>query len=97
MPTSKKSKSSRRSKKSKKNLIIMSKEDIGMLTKYGYHLANSFEDRIKSLKKALKHTSHLTVLKRVNAIRTLHKSHPIYYNKLDKDMKWLQKYYKENK
>lgn len=69
------------------------KEDIGLLDKYGYTLKNSHENRIKSLKKANKELSKLKVLRYINALRTLQKSNEKYYNKLDKDMKWLQKNY----
>jgi hypothetical protein len=69
------------------------KEDIGLLEKYNYSLKNNFEERIKSLKKANKALSKLNVLRYINAIRTLQKSHEKYYNKLDKDMKWLQENY----
>jgi hypothetical protein len=75
--------------------IPMPEEDEGLLSKYGYTLSKSHEDRIKALKKAYKENSHLKILRRLNAIRTLQKSHERNYNKLDKDMKWLQKYYKE--
>jgi hypothetical protein len=74
-------------------LITIPKEDIGLLDKYGYTLKNSFEERIKSLKKANKEISKLKVLRYINALRTLQKSNEKYYNKLDKDMKWLQSNY----
>jgi hypothetical protein len=69
------------------------KEDIGLLDKYGYTLKNKYEDRIKSLKKAYKELPKLKVLRYINALRTLQKSNEKYYNKLDKDMKWLQENY----
>jgi hypothetical protein len=49
------------------------------------------------LKKAIKDNSELKILRHVNAIRTLQKSNEKLYNKLDKDMKWLQKDYKTKK
>jgi hypothetical protein len=49
------------------------------------------------LKKAIKENSELKILRHVNAIRTLQKSNEKLYNKLDKDMKWLQKDYKTKK
>ena len=69
------------------------KEDIGLLDKYGYTLKNKYEDRIKSLKKANKELPKLKVLRYINALRTLQKSNEKYYNKLDRDMKWLQENY----
>lgn len=76
-------------------LIVIPPEDEGILKKYGYTLKDSHEDRIKALKKAFKENSHLKILRHLNAIRTLQKSNEKYYNKLDKDMKWLQSYYKK--
>ena len=75
-------------------LIIMPPEDKDLLGKYGYELKKNHEERIKALKKAYKENSHLKILRHVNAIRTLQKSNERNYNKLDKDMKWLQKNYK---
>ena len=74
-------------------LIVIPKEDIGLLDKYNYTLKNNYEERIKSLKKANKELSKLKVLRYINALRTLQKSNEKYYNKLDRDMKWLQKNY----
>ena len=75
-------------------LIIIPTVDEGLLGKYGYTLKKSYEDRIKALKKAYKENSHLKILRHLNAIRTLQKSNETNYNKLNKDMKWLQEYYK---
>ena len=75
-------------------LITIPPEDEGILGKYGYTLTKSHEDRVKALKKAYKENSHLKILRHLNAIRTLQKSNERNYNKLDKDMKWLQAYYK---
>ena len=44
-------------------------------------------------KKSLKDHTKLKVLKHVNALRTLHKSDEKLYNKLDKDLKWIQAHY----
>lgn len=74
-------------------LIKIPDYDVGLLSKYGYSLAENHENRIKSLKKAIKENSELKILRHLNAIRTLMKSNPKYYNKLDKDMKWIQKDY----
>ena len=53
----------------------------------------NYEERIKSLKKANKELPKLKVLRYINALRPLQKSNEKYYNKLDKDMKWLQENY----
>jgi len=78
-------------------LITIPSEDEGILGKYGYRLKDSHQNRIKALKKAFKENSHLKILRHLNAIRTLQKSNEKMYNKLDKDMKWLQEYYKKFK
>ena len=76
-------------------LIVMPDEDIGLLKKYGYSLKDSYEKRIIALKKANIKENNLKILRHINALRTLQKSNEKYYNKLDKDFKWLQKeYYK---
>lgn len=80
-----------------RKLIIIPKEDKGLLSNYGYSLKKNHEDRIKAIKKAYKEHSHLKILRHLNALRTLQKSNERNYNKLDKDMKWLQKYYLKNK
>lgn len=74
-------------------LIPIPKEDQGLLTKYGYSLKDSHEKRIKALKQANKNVDELKVLRHVNALRTLQKSNERYYNKLNKDFKWLQENY----
>ena len=80
----------------KKVLIKIPIEDEGLLSNYGYSLKNSFEDRIKSIKKSAKDHSLLKILRHLNALRTLQKSNEKYYNKLDKDLKWVQAHYKKN-
>ena len=70
--------------------------DIGILSKFGYSLHDSHDIRIKALKKAIKNNNELKILRHVNALRTLFKSNEKYYNKLDKDLKWIQKDYKKN-
>jgi hypothetical protein len=78
-------------------LISIPEYDIGLLTKYGYSLQSSHDMRIKSIKKALKENSELKILRHINALRTLQKSNEKYYNKLNKDFKWIQNDYKKNK
>lgn len=74
-------------------LIVMPKYDVGILSDYGYSLSNKHEDRVKAIKKSLKEHSKLKVLRHINALRTLQKSNESMYNKLDKDLKWLQEHY----
>ena len=74
-------------------LDILPKEDIGILSDYGYSLHDTHDIRIKALKKAIKHNNELKILRHINALRTLNKSNKTNYNKLDKDLKWIQKDY----
>ena len=76
-------------------LITMPSYDVGLLSKYEYQLSNNHAARVKSLKRAMRNENGLKVLRHLNAIRTLNKSNEKIYNKLDRDMKWLQKYYEK--
>ncbi len=76
-------------------LDILPKEDTGVLSDYGYSLKETYEERIKALKRAMKHNKELKILRHINALRTLFKSNEKYYNKLDKDLKWIQSEYKK--
>ncbi len=78
-------------------IIKLPKEDIGILSDYGYSLKLSYDDRIKALKKAIKHEDELKILRHLNALRTLFKSNEKYYDKLNKDLHWVQKHYKLHK
>jgi hypothetical protein len=74
-------------------LFNISKKDEGLLGDYGYELKISHEKRVKAIKKSIKVNGELKVLRFLNAIRTLNKSNERYFNKLDKDVKWVQKNY----
>ena len=74
-------------------LDILPAKDIGILSDYGYSLHDTHDIRIKALKKAIKHNNELKILRHINALRTLNKSNKTNYNKLDKDLKWIQKDY----
>ena len=76
-----------------KKLIIMPDYDKGLLSDYGYALKLSHENRVKAIKKSLKENNKLKILQHINALRTLHKSNEKLYNKLDKDLKWIQSVY----
>lgn len=78
-------------------LITIPKEDEGLLGDYGYSLKKNHEERVKAIKKAYKEHNHLKILRHLNALRTLQKSNERNYNKLNKDMKWLQEYYSKTK
>jgi len=78
-------------------LITMPKSDIGLLSTFGYSLKDNYENRKLSLKKALKYNSELKILRHLNALRTLHKSNERLYNKLNKDLNWIQLDYKLKK
>jgi hypothetical protein len=78
-------------------LITMPSYDVGLLSDYGYSLKNSHEQRIKAIRKSMKIHSELKILRHINALRTLHKSHKSLFNKLDKDMKWIQNDYMKQK
>lgn len=84
-------------KSGKKVLIVIPDADEGLLSNYGYSLKNSHEDRIKAIKKSMKDNNLLKILRHLNALRTLQKAHEKNCNKLDKDLKWVQKEYAKNK
>ncbi len=75
-------------------LGILPKKDIGILSNYGYSLKKPHEERVKAIKRAIKHEKELSILRHINALRTLFKSNESYYNKLNKDLKWIQHHYK---
>jgi hypothetical protein len=93
MPTKKPSKKISKSKK--KIIIKIPIEDEGLLSDYDYSLKNSHEDRVKAIKKSMKDNNLLKILRHLNALRTLHKSNEKLFNKLDKDLKWVQTEYKK--
>jgi len=77
-------------------LIKIPEYDIGLLSEYGYKLSNSYEKRILALKKAIIYNSKLKILRHINALKTLQKSNEKIYNKLSKDLLWIQNEYKKN-
>jgi len=72
-------------------------KDKGLLTNKGYSLKKSTEERKKSLRRASKEKGILPVLRHLNAIRTLQKNNVTNFNKLDKDVKFVQKEYRKDK
>ena len=77
----------------KKTIIKIPEYDEGLLSDYGYALKLSHENRVKAIKKSLKVNNKLKILQHINALRTLHKANEKLYNKLDKDLKWIQSVY----
>jgi hypothetical protein len=74
-------------------LFVMPKYDVGILSDYGYSLHNKHEERVNSIEKSLKAHSKLKLLRHINALRTLQKSNKKLYNKLTKDLHWIQQNY----
>jgi hypothetical protein len=72
-------------------------DDSGLLKPFGYSLSISKEDRRKSLNKAIKEYGELKIIRYVNAIRTLQKSYPTIWKKLDNDVKYIEKQYFPNR
>jgi hypothetical protein len=72
-------------------------KDNGFLRKNGYSLKKSLKERKQSLRRASREKGMLSVLRHLNAIRILQKSNVENFNKLDKDVKFIQKEYKINK
>ena len=65
-----------------------------LLRNYGYSTKKTSDQRKQSLKRAMSKEKPLEVLKHLNAIRTLNKPRREIYNKMDNDMKYVQKEYK---
>jgi hypothetical protein len=64
----------------------------GGLSKYGYHVRDSYVKRHTSLKKALKHMSYATLVRKINALSILFKNtQPGLAKHAKSDVKWLQK------
>ena len=80
-----------------KGIKLFEIKDKGFLTKNGYSLKKSTNDRKKSLKRASKEKGMLPVLRHLNAIRTLQKNNTKNFNKLDKDVIFVQKEYRKEK
>jgi len=72
-------------------------KDKGFLREEGYSLSKSVPERKVSLRRASKEKGTLSVLRHLNAIRTLQKNNPKNFKKLDQDMKFIQKEYRSEK
>ena len=60
------------------------------LTKYGYHLSESTENRHKALRKAFREYGYSTLIKKLNAVRLYNKSRPSVYSKYTSDMNYVR-------
>jgi len=85
-----------RGKKGKGRRLFEIKDE-GFLRENGYSLKKPIEQRRSSLRKASKEKGTLPVLRHLNAIRTLQKNNPDNFKKLDQDVKFVQKEYKNEK
>jgi hypothetical protein len=65
-------------------------KDNHFLTKHGYSLSKSFEDRKKALKKAIKENGSLSVLRHLVLVRNYSKSVKKNYDKYTKDIEFVQ-------
>jgi hypothetical protein len=77
--------------------ISVNNTNKGLLSDLGYSLDLPQKTRQAILKKAMLLYPPLKVLKHVNYIRTLHKSDPENYKKLDEDMHFIQHEYRKMK
>ena len=70
-------------------------KDNHFLTKHGYSLSKSFDERKKSLKKAIKENSSLSVLKHLVLVRNYSKSVKKNYDKYTKDIRIYSRFKKK--
>ena len=71
-----------------KRLFTLKKGD---LTKYGYSLKLNRDNREKSIRKAMNKISKNKMIKKLNALRVLHKNtNPLYSSRAFQDMKYVQ-------
>jgi hypothetical protein len=64
----------------------------GELTKYGYSTHKNEKERLQSLIQAVKELSYATVIRKLNAVRTLSKSDAKLFKIYSKDIENLQKW-----
>lgn len=64
----------------------------GELKKYGYSLKSGASRRHSALKKSVKAYGRGTLIKKLNALRVLHKNtHPVYSHNALNDLKYVQR------
>jgi hypothetical protein len=71
--------------------------DIVHLTKQGYRVAETVQNRHIALKKSSKKYSTLPVLKRLNLIRNLTPKNSKAHNRMSQDVEFMKKLYKQEK
>jgi len=67
------------------------------LSKYGYSTRKSAEDRQSAIRKASREYGTLPTLRKLNALRTLQKSNPTVYAKLNSDVHYAQRLHNHQK
>ena len=78
--------------KGKKTSRVLPTLKKGSLTKYGYSVSGSENERHSALKKALKAYGYSSVIKKLNSVKLLTKNTNPKNSKIyGKDLKWVQK------
>lgn len=65
----------------------------GDLTEFGYRLNGKLKNRREALREAINRYGSLSVLHKLVILRTFNKHREQLYEKLDKDIKWIQREY----
>ena len=75
-----------------KGRVVIGSLKSGELKKYGYSLKSRATRRHLALKRSVKAYGRGTLIKKLNALRVLHKNtHPVYSNKAHNDVKYVQR------
>ncbi len=72
---------------------VLPKLKKGQLTKYGYHLHESSEQRFEALMKAMKVYGYASLIRHLVPLRSYMKDEPKNYKIVDTDIKKLQKWH----
>lgn len=81
-------------KNSGKARVLIGPLKSGELKKYGYSLKSRAPIRHLALNKSVKAYGRGTLVKKLNALRVLHKNtHPVYSHKALNDLKYVQKHF----
>lgn len=86
-----------RARTRKQNRVLPPLGDDIHLSDFGYSLDKPKQERQKSLKRAAKKHSTLTVMRRTNLIANYSKSRTKSYKKLRQDVEYLKKEYRQEK
>lgn len=79
-----------------KKIILPKIKDRGFFSEFGYKLSDNIRERHKKINIIILKEGILSALKHLNLIRTLHKNTK-YFDKLDDDVKYLQRLYDDFK